>query len=169
MDIRNLRQKSSSPDERAVSPVIGVVLMVAIVVLLAAVVAGVMTGMVGDMGQTEAQGAAEFSVNEDKNTVTVSVTSLSDADEMHLAGDANGNGDMWTNDSTSDLNSGSANTTWTLSDEGALKVGETHTFKLVADAGTKSGTITAVAVKETEDGETIRTTVGSQDFDFSGS
>jgi len=137
---------------RAVSPVIGVVLMVAIVVLLAAVVAGVMTGMVGDMGQTEAQGAAEFSVDESANEITVTVTALSDAEELEIKGDVTGD-----NGATVD----------------GLTVGQTATFTYDSsntgsdDFTSASGTVTAVAVKTTEDGETIRTTVGSQDFDFS--
>jgi len=153
--------KADGGNDRAVSPVVGVILMVAIVVILAAVVAAALTGMTDGIGQTEAKGAAEFSVDEDKNTVTVSVTSLSDADEMHLEGDAGSS--MWDNSSTS---SPTINTTWDKSVGNGMKVGNTYTFQLPSDASTKSGTITAVAVKTTEDGETVRTTVGSQDFDF---
>jgi len=141
MKLENLKQNVfGDSEDRAVSPVIGVVLMVAIVVLLAAVVAGVMTGMVGDMGQTEAQGAAEFSVDESANEITVTVTALSDAEKIVVKGDTGSNS------------------------PGDLTVGDTAT--LTFSSG-DSGTITAVAVKTTEDGETIETTVGSQDYDFS--
>jgi len=146
MKLENFKQNVfGDSEDRAVSPVIGVVLMVAIVVLLAAVVAGVMTGMVGDMGQTEAQGAAEFDVDQEDDTITVEVTALTDADSMEIRGDVDASDDRIT----------------------GLKVGDTVTLEHSSDFSSDSGTITAVAVKETEDGETISTTVGSQDYDFS--
>lgn len=53
MDLKEYRQKLvGDEDERAVSPVIGVVLMVAITVILAAVIAAFVMDMGDDMGQS---------------------------------------------------------------------------------------------------------------------
>jgi len=61
-----------SEEERAVSPVIGVILMVAITVILAAVIAA----FVLDLGQsTGANASAGVSFSEDSDSVTVTFTS----------------------------------------------------------------------------------------------
>ncbi|GAA1335678.1 hypothetical protein GCM10009647_077990 [Streptomyces sanglieri] len=73
-------------DERAVSPVIGVILMVAITVILAAVIAAFVLDM-GDMGDQPP--STQFSFDEDlddTNTVTVSVSGGEniDGDNLYL-------------------------------------------------------------------------------------
>ncbi|WMT06406.1 type IV pilin N-terminal domain-containing protein [Natrinema thermotolerans] len=69
MDGKSIRNKLiGTDDERAVSPVIGVILMVAITVILAAVIAA----FVLDLGQgQEANPTAGISYDEDSSTVTV--------------------------------------------------------------------------------------------------
>jgi len=153
MNLENLKPKLiGSADERAVSPVVGVILMVAIVVILAAVVAAALTGMTDGIGQTEAKGAADFSIDDSDETVTVEVTSLSDAESMTVTGDVNAD--------VKDKKVGDTITLVTPDKSGSV----THDEQLSGD----TGTVTVVAVKTTEDGETVRTTVGSQDYDFSG-
>lgn len=78
-----LRQKSESGDRRAVSPVIGVILMVAITVILAAVIATFVLGLGENIGSSPSAGVTV----EDANTAEVSVTltNLGSADEVLIA------------------------------------------------------------------------------------
>lgn len=86
MDGKQLRAKLVGPeDERAVSPVIGVILMVAITVILAAVIAA----FVLDIGPGDSSVNAGASVSEAGDTVTVTVNDVGNADGIVLA---NGNG-----------------------------------------------------------------------------
>ena len=74
-------RSTNSEDERAVSPVIGVILMVAITVILAAVIAA----FVLDLGQSQssiATAGAEF--NEDGNDVTTTLTQIDNADKIYV-------------------------------------------------------------------------------------
>ncbi|MFC4248559.1 type IV pilin [Natribaculum luteum] len=78
MDVTRLRSKLiGSENERAVSPVIGVILMVAITVILAAVIAA----FVLDLGQGQ-QENAQAGVSIDGDEVTV--TSLNNADGIYF-------------------------------------------------------------------------------------
>lgn len=71
-------------EERAVSPVIGVILMVAITVILAAVIAA----FVLDLGDsTSANAQASFTVEQDSGTVTISLNNANRLDGVSLAGD----------------------------------------------------------------------------------
>jgi len=84
-----------SEEERAVSPVIGVILMVAITVILAAVIAA----FVLDLGQsTGANASAGVSFSESGSEVTVTLTS---ADRL----DTDGSGDLVTEVRGSDSSS----------------------------------------------------------------
>nr|WP_049990388.1 type IV pilin N-terminal domain-containing protein [Natrinema salifodinae] len=75
------RKLVGSDDERAVSPVIGVILMVAITVILAAVIAA----FVLDMGSSQSQNAqAGVSFDEESDVVTVSVTSMDRAESLEI-------------------------------------------------------------------------------------
>jgi len=75
-------------EERAVSPVIGVILMVAITVILAAVIAA----FVLDMGQGQSANAqAGIQFSEDGSNVTVMVNSVDRADNLSVdASDCSG-------------------------------------------------------------------------------
>jgi flagellin-like protein len=148
------RKLVGSDDERAVSPVIGVILMVAITVILAAVIAAFVLDM-GSSVQSEAQGAANIEVDEDTNSITVEVTSLNNADAINISG--------------IDTNSFqyASNTTTVNSNEGGirgLQVGETVTLE--STASSNSGTITAVAVLNPGESDEVRTTVASKDYDL---
>ncbi|QLK25105.1 type IV pilin N-terminal domain-containing protein [Natrinema zhouii] len=80
MDAKQLRLKLiGSEDERAVSPVIGVILMVAITVILAAVIAA----FVLDMGQGQsASPQAGYQINDDGSSITVKITSIENLDRV---------------------------------------------------------------------------------------
>ncbi|WP_455447841.1 type IV pilin [Natrinema thermotolerans] len=84
MDGKSIRNKLiGTEDERAVSPVIGVILMVAITVILAAVIAA----FVLDLGQGQsanAQAGISFDHDSSAGTVTVTVNSVERADELSL-------------------------------------------------------------------------------------
>ena len=71
LDGKQIRQKLiGSDDERAVSPVIGVILMVAITVILAAVIAA----FVLDMGQSQSSSASASVQFDNQNDTNVTVT-----------------------------------------------------------------------------------------------
>ncbi|ELY59832.1 hypothetical protein C491_05671 [Natronococcus amylolyticus DSM 10524] len=74
--------------ERAVSPVIGVVLMVAVTVVLSAVIAGFVMEMGDGMEDSlEATGAASFDFDADEDAMTVAIVSEGNADEWEVVGD----------------------------------------------------------------------------------
>ncbi|WP_171908251.1 type IV pilin [Natrialba sp. SSL1] len=80
-------------DERAVSPVIGVILMVAITVILAAVIAAFVLDM-GDMGDQAP--STQFSWDEDvgDGTVEITITGGQDIDTDNLVIDTSGDDGM---------------------------------------------------------------------------
>jgi flagellin-like protein len=98
MQIRNLFNK----EDRAVSPVIGVILMVAITVILAAVIGTFVLGL-GDNVQQNAQAGVTFSQSDnpsgDDNDVTISVNSIQRADTFTVktSGDDDSIGTTLTN------------------------------------------------------------------------
>ncbi|WP_344140490.1 type IV pilin N-terminal domain-containing protein, partial [Luedemannella flava] len=66
MDLKQIKPKLiGSEDERAVSPVIGVVLMVAVTVILAAVIAAFVMGMGDDLGESAPTTSIDTSTNSD--------------------------------------------------------------------------------------------------------
>ncbi|SDQ44896.1 type IV pilin [Natronobacterium texcoconense] len=83
-----LTQQFGSEDERAVSPVIGVILMVAITVILAAVIATFVLG-IGDDIQQDPQAGVNID-DADKSEVEVSVTSLGNADGVAIVDTSDG-------------------------------------------------------------------------------
>ncbi|MDS0476048.1 type IV pilin N-terminal domain-containing protein [Natrinema sp. 1APR25-10V2] len=84
MDLKDYSSKLvGTEEERAVSPVIGVILMVAITVILAAVIAA----FVLDMGQGQsanAQAGLQFSENTSSDNVTITVNSVERADSLSI-------------------------------------------------------------------------------------
>ncbi|PSP81540.1 type IV pilin [Halobacteriales archaeon QS_1_68_20] len=79
------KQKVQLFDDRAVSPVIGVILMVAITVILAAVI-GTFVLDLGDSVDQNPQAAVSFSEDPAANEVTVRVDSVQRADSMEIEG-----------------------------------------------------------------------------------
>jgi len=91
----NLKAKLvGNEDERAVSPVIGVILMVAITVILAAVIAA----FVLDLGQStgaSASAGVDFSVDSDADEITTTWTSDDRTDgTLYIHCDGTGGGDL---------------------------------------------------------------------------
>lgn len=85
------RKLVGDEDERAVSPVIGVILMVAITVILAAVIAA----FVLDLGQSQSANVnAGVSWSEDGSTgdVTVQLTDMGNAEEVEIQNNTAGGG-----------------------------------------------------------------------------
>lgn len=137
MNIENYRKKLiGNEEERAVSPVIGVILMVAITVILAAVIAAFVLDLGGNINE-EAQ--AGVSVEGDGTTeALISVDSMSNADGVYVVAPDGTyvNGTNW-NSTTSGLENASTLTnvgqTATLNESG---VG-TGNFNVVAYIGSK--------------------------------
>ncbi|RQG90415.1 type IV pilin [Natrarchaeobius chitinivorans] len=135
-------------DLRAVSPVIGVILMVAITVILAAVIAAFVMDLGGSIGQ-EAQAGVSITVDDEAEEVRVSVTSLGNADHVNL-----------TTGAVDD------ELTWENADTDLLTVGDVTRLAYEDGGGgslEESGTLAAVAVINASDTETM---VASEDWDF---
>ncbi|WP_440767494.1 type IV pilin [Natronorubrum sp. DTA7] len=89
MDLKQYRKKLvGNEQERAVSPVIGVILMVAITVILAAVIAAFVLDL-GSGLQDSAQAGASVD-NDGGDPVTVTVESLSNADKVEIRDSSGG-------------------------------------------------------------------------------
>jgi len=131
-------------EERAVSPVIGVILMVAITVILAAVIAAFVLDLGGSVSE-EAQAGVNLDVDESGDgSVSVEVTSLGNSDYVELGGDVD------TDELPSDNQYGVGDTVTLTEDNDKLDE--------------SSGTVTAIAVIDADD---TSTQVGSADYDFS--
>ena len=88
MDLTKYRAKLiGSEEERAVSPVIGVILMVAITVILAAVIAAFVLDLGDDMGESSVNAGVSADVSDTDNEVTVTVDDMGDAEEFVLRGE----------------------------------------------------------------------------------
>jgi len=160
--VDNIRKKLiGTEDERAVSPVIGVILMVAITVILAAVIAAFVLDLGDSVGQ-EAQAGASIDVTNSSTTqeIQVEVTSLGNADHVRLAGDFNDDdvtletGDVETFTWDPDTGEFDDTSQWPTDGDWDISSGE---------EGTLSGTVTVVAVIE---GDGTETQVASEDFEF---
>jgi len=123
----NIQLFKTADDERAVSPVIGVILMVAITVILAAVIGA----FVLDLGQGQ-QGNVNAGVSVDKNpsagTITITVNDMGNANEISFKGDTS---------STTTLNG--------VGDSGEIDVsGSSGSLNIVASDGDNSNVIQTV-------------------------
>ena len=85
MDLKNISKKLvGSDEERAVSPVIGVILMVAITVILAAVIAA----FVLDLGDTSEPAQATLDISEDaENNTDITVQNADRVDDIVIRAD----------------------------------------------------------------------------------
>lgn len=82
MQIKQTLKEFVSGNDRAVSPVIGVILMVAITVILAAVIGTFVLGL-GDSVQQNAQAGVSFEQTA-SGEVTVTLNSMQRADEINI-------------------------------------------------------------------------------------
>ncbi|WP_440772394.1 type IV pilin [Natronorubrum sp. DTA28] len=88
MDGKQLSKKLVGNDEeRAVSPVIGVILMVAITVILAAVIAAFVLDIGDDMGGGSVDAVVSTEVSDSDQTVNIEVTSADNVDYFVLRGE----------------------------------------------------------------------------------
>ncbi|QRV14715.1 type IV pilin [Haloterrigena salifodinae] len=100
MDLSKYRNKLvGSEEERAVSPVIGVILMVAITVILAAVIAAFVLDMGDSMGSGPTNAAVSADVSDSENTTTLTVDEMGDAEHFELRGFDEDNIDSGVNES----------------------------------------------------------------------
>ncbi|MCW8172875.1 type IV pilin [Natrialba swarupiae] len=144
MDATNVRDRLIGDEqERAVSPVIGVILMVAITVILAAVIAAFVLDLGGSVGQ-EAQAAVSIDVDHEADAIQVEVTSMGNADHVNL--------------SSSNWDTGSGEP----DNASLLTVGDTVSYT-EADDLEPAGTISAIAVINESETETQ---VASEDWEF---
>ena len=88
MDLTKYRDKLvGSEDERAVSPVIGVILMVAITVILAAVIAAFVLDLGDDMNEGSVNAGVSEDVSDSEYEVTLTLNEDGDAEEFVLRGE----------------------------------------------------------------------------------
>ena len=90
MDATQIGKKLVGNDEeRAVSPVIGVILMASITVILAAVIAAFVPDIGDDMGSGTVDAAVSSDVDNSGSEVSLSVTSVDNVDYFVLRGNIN--------------------------------------------------------------------------------
>ncbi|OVE84720.1 type IV pilin [Natronolimnobius baerhuensis] len=156
-----------SEEERAVSPVIGVILMVAITVILAAVIAAFVLDLGGSVGE-EAQAGVSLEVDETEHNVVASVTSMGNADRIEIRSDVPGDeqGDVHEIDEVGSLiefdyseQDGVSNS----DNDFVAGTDDPDDSEFVDSDAVFNGTVTAVAIIDDDDTET---TVTSEDFDF---
>ncbi|MFA9425016.1 type IV pilin [Natronorubrum sp. A-ect3] len=125
MDLTTYRNKLiGSEDERAVSPVIGVVLMVAITVILAAVIAAFVLD-IGDLDDSAPNAQFDWEVDTDEDEMSITHTSGDDIELSNIDFDpsVNDNGDI----------DGSADITWSAGETINFD-SETGDFQVVWEA-----------------------------------
>ncbi len=90
MDLKKLKPKLvGSDDERAVSPVIGVILMVAITVILAAVIAAFVLDMGQQTGNQPITAVVDSEVDPADSEITVTLQDGGNADSYYARADEN--------------------------------------------------------------------------------
>lgn len=141
----NIRQLFS--DDRAVSPVIGVILMVAITVILAAVIGTFVLGLGDDLQDTSPSASISMdfdtseSENADAHSVTVSHTggdTIDQSDQLNISvtGDKTLSGDDLSDPAEEDVR---RSIEWPGSDENDISAGSSETVYLYDDTGDPSG------------------------------
>ncbi|WP_049924629.1 type IV pilin [Halopiger djelfimassiliensis] len=157
MDAKIIRDKLVGNDEeRAVSPVIGVILMVAITVILAAVIAAFVLDM-GDSIDQEAQAGVQMEFDSDSGELDVELTSEGNSEYWQLRGDYYDNtGGDWVSENGNYSNLSGAGDTLTIdcSDPSSG-------YSLNSSSNDETGKLTVVA---SQDGESW-TNVGSQEWE----
>jgi flagellin-like protein len=146
MQIKQTLKEFVSGNDRAVSPVIGVILMVAITVILAAVIGTFVLGL-GDSVQQNVQAGATVEYDSSNDRVTTTFNSNQNADKVYV-----------------NVSRGSDTTSYLMTDVGDTVIldntGTTFQGAELANSGTQtddfSSTNTPIA-----DGETITVTVNA--------
>ncbi|WP_416840701.1 type IV pilin [Haloferax sp. DFSO52] len=98
-----MQLKNLFTEDRAVSPVIGVILMVAITVILAAVIGTFVLGLGDQVSETAPQASFSFDYNGEGNlTITHESGEQIAANQVTITGDINNSGGNWTSYGGSD-------------------------------------------------------------------
>ncbi|THE64519.1 type IV pilin [Salinadaptatus halalkaliphilus] len=135
--------------QRAVSPVIGIILLVAVTVILAAVVAGFAMDI--DPGGDDIQAGITIDVEDTTNTIVVDIITLGNADHVTIIGDPAGNLE--------------SPPTGSLEDDDLEELDVGDTLRISDDdleSGAESGRITVIGVQNGDE-----TVVNSEDYDLS--
>jgi flagellin-like protein len=128
--------QNKTQDNRAVSPVIGVILMVAITVILAAVIGTFVLGL-GEQVEQNARAGVNADVDNTDGNVTITVTTLANADYVGII--TSGDFDSASPSLQSSTYASNRNNAY------INQTGKTVTFS-APSGSTISGTITVVAV-----------------------
>ena len=145
MDLKNLFETDG--DERAVSPVIGVILMVAITVILAAVIGAFVIGIGEDQEvQPTASFNFDFDTDEDPSEVTVSHSTgdtISEPDQLAVVIDGESND--WLDGTGDETVSARDQDTWNADDGpgGTDWAGETVSVVWTSESGDSSATLSS--------------------------
>ncbi|MFC7231116.1 type IV pilin [Saliphagus sp. GCM10025308] len=127
MDLKKYRSKLiGNESERAVSPVIGVILMVAITVILAAVIAAFVLDLGSNTGQASVNAVVDIE-GDDTDTITISITEMGDADGVAVVDE---NGDV-----QGTLSGTGASATWSATSDLGLSSGQSKDFTVQAYEG----------------------------------
>ncbi|ELZ69124.1 hypothetical protein C457_09811 [Haloferax prahovense DSM 18310] len=123
--------KTMFTESRAVSPVIGVILMVAITVILAAVIGTFVLGLGDQVGDTAPQASFSFNYDGTELTITHESGSQIDGDLVTIAGDVNVT-------ATADANK------WSTLGSDTISAGESVVVKDSGEDGFASGDVVRV-------------------------
>ena len=135
-------------EERAVSPVIGVILMVAITVILAAVIGAFVLGLGDSVSETAPSAQIDFDYNDDEVTLTHDGGNSFQVSNVELTGPNGSVSDLQTgaqiegSEAWGDDGTVSAGASVTVSDGDQVnEVGGEETLRLVWSSGGSSSTI----------------------------
>ncbi|MCW8172809.1 type IV pilin [Natrialba swarupiae] len=134
--------------DRAVSPVVGVILVVAITVILAAIVAGFVLDFGSDI-EEEVQAGVSITVQHDPQYIDVQITTLGNADHINITGEPYDhlNSPDLSQDDLRELEAGDS-----------VRIAEDD----LEDPDGQRGTIVAIGVAGEQE-----TLITSEDYDFS--
>ena len=139
MDIKKFLSES-----RAVSPVIGVILMVAITVILAAVIGTFVLGLGDQVGDTAPQASFSFNYDGTELTITHESGSQIDGDLVTIAGDVNvtdaGDGNKWSTLGSDTISAGESVVVQDT-DEDGFASGDTVRVVWTSESGSNSATL----------------------------
>ena len=161
MDLTKYRDKLvGNEEERAVSPVIGVILMVAITVILAAVIAAFVLDLGDDIGDGTVNAGVSTDVSDADETVTITIDSIGDAEYLVVRGDIQIDRETFEDDGDMDWETGES---VTIADGNSAGEGD---IELDDDEMGEDGEANVVAVAG--DSETVVTSFEWDDWELNG-
>ncbi|WP_148414254.1 type IV pilin [Haloferax sp. KTX1] len=138
MDIKNFLSES-----RAVSPVIGVILMVAITVILAAVIGTFVLGLGDQVGDTAPQ--ASFTFDHERSTGNLTITHESgaaiDPARVTISGPIDEDGDAWNEVDTTATEISAGSSITVVATGASFDSGETVRVVWTSESGSNSATL----------------------------